>query len=104
MSEVGPSPFVIDDATGEQVPVVQVEAVAAVSMASTMGASDMPPDASKRIEQAMAGAAANAIAAGIGKPELIREAMLKARESVKLAMKAEWRDFLSQQAAAQQEK
>ena len=101
---VGPSPFVIDDNTGEQVPVVQVEAVAAISMASTMGQSDMPPDAGKRIEQAMAAAAQNAIAAGVSKPEKIREAMLKARESAKATMKTEWRDFLSQQAAAQQEK
>lgn len=95
---------VIDDVTGEEVEVRPVEAVAAISMASNMGVGDMPPDAGRRIEQAMAGAAANAMAAGVSEPDEIREAMLIARESVKIAMRAEWRDFLSQQAAVAQEK
>lgn len=90
---------VIDEATGAVVEVVPVEAVAAISMASTVGDADMPPDAGKLIEQAMAGAAQNAMAAGESDPAKIKEAMLNARASVKQAMHNEWRDLRSQRAA-----
>lgn len=89
---------VVDEATGQVVPVKQVHASAAIVIASSM-AGDMPDDAATRIEQAMAGAAANCHAAGITDPDQIRASMLLARDSVKLSMSHEQRDLRSQEAA-----
>jgi|SRR6185295_4903392 len=100
--------FVIDATTGEQVPIKRVEAVAAVSAVTRVGnyGGDLPPDAAKRIEKAMSGAVMTAMAEGVSDPEAIKLAMLRAREDIKVSMRAEWRKFIAQQmvAAAEQEK
>lgn len=94
-------PTVIDETTGEEVEVVQVEAAATVASINTL-ASEFPPEAGKLIEQAMAAAAAHAHEGGITDPNAIRELMLKARESVKLGLRTQMRDEQSQRAAQEQ--
>jgi len=91
---------VIDDDTGEEVQVVPVEAVAAVSSISAW--SDLPPGAGKQIEEAMAAAASQCMEAGISEPDAVREAMLKARDSVRIALRAQMISERSQYEAAQQ--
>lgn len=84
-------PTVKDDNTGEEVEVSPVHAVAAVSIVSNVNY-DMPSNAAQVIEQAMAGAAGAAMEDGVTDPDEIRAAMLKARESVKIAMRNQMRD------------
>jgi hypothetical protein len=100
--------FVIDAATGEQVPIQKVEAVAAVSAVTRVGnyGGDLPPDAAKRIENAMSEAVTQALADGVSDPERIKLAMLRAREDVKASMRVAWREFVAKQMAeaAAQEK
>lgn len=81
---------------GKEYPVIQMPAVVAISSPSSMRG-DLPPDAASRIEQAMAAAVQNAIAEFGHDADRIREEMLKARESVKLAMRIEMRDAASQE-------
>jgi hypothetical protein len=95
---------VTSDETGELVDVLPVHAVAALASTSTLTKSELPPDASKVIQDAMVAAATNAIAEHGHDPDVVREAMLKARESVKLAMRNQMRELWSQHEAAQQEK
>lgn len=92
---------VIDDSTGEEVEIVQVHAVAAVANVSMLHNNDLPPDAGKRIETAMAAAAAAAMALEETDPEKIRAAMLDARQREKIIMRNEIIDRLSQEAAEQ---
>lgn len=87
---------VVDDVTGEVVTVTPVEAAAVIVLSSTMGDSDMPDDAAQRIEQAMVAAITNAQSAGISDPAKIRDLMLMARDSAKIAMHTEMRDLRSQ--------
>lgn len=90
--------FVIDAATGEQVPIVKVEAVAAVATVTRVGnyGGDLPPDAAKQIENAMSGAVKEALANGVSDPAEIKLAMLRAREDVKVTMRAEWKKFVAE--------
>lgn len=94
-------PTVIDDNTGEEVEIRQVEAVAAVANVSMLRNNDLPPDAGKRIEAAMSAAAAAAMALEETDPVKIRAAMLEAREREKIIMRNEIVDRLSQEAAEQ---
>lgn len=89
---------VISDETGEEVEVVQVEGAVAVATINSL-ASEFPKDAGKLIEKAMAAAAQLMHEQGITDPDQIREAMLSARESVKLALRTQMRDEQSQRAA-----
>lgn len=79
-------PIVKDDTTGEEVEVVPAHAVAAISITTSMNG-DMPENMSNIIEQAMSGAAAAAMEDGVTDPNEIKAAMLKARDSVKAAMR-----------------
>jgi hypothetical protein len=88
--------YVKCDDTGELVLVRQVEATAVVVISSNM-AGDLPSDAATRVEQAMVGAATNAHSAGIKDPDKIRELMLEARDSARIAMHNEMRDLRSHQ-------
>lgn len=90
---------VIDDNTGEEVEVKPVQAVVAISMTSTMSDLELPPDASKRIEEAMSAAVTIAMGEGITDPDEIRAAMLQARERCKLAMRSEMEMLKSRLAA-----
>lgn len=90
------------DETGELHEVVQVKAVAALASVNAVGY-EWPAEASKHIQNAMSVAAANAIAEFGHDDDKIREAMLKARESVKIAMRNHMLEWAKQQ-AAQQEK
>lgn len=94
-------PTVIDDNTGEEVEVRQVEATAAISSVTNLSG-ELPADAGKRIEEAMSAAIAQAMEDGVSDPDDIKTRMLQARESVKIAMRNEMRDLRSQEAAAQQ--
>lgn len=79
---------VIDETTGAVVEVVPVMATAAVASVSNLS-DNLPPDAASRIEQAMVAAITNANSAGITDPDEIKQLMLSARESVKLALRQE---------------
>lgn len=89
---------VIDDVTGEEVEVVQVAAVAAVSAVNQLNR-ELPPDAAKRIEQAMVWAVNKCAELGISNPEEIRAHMLDAREAIKRSMYIKMDDARSQEAA-----
>lgn len=94
---------VVDDSSGEEVKVTPVEAVAAMASVNSLKR-EFPPGAGKRIEEAMAAAAANAQADGVTDPYEIKQHMLKARESIKAAMRIEMNDLRSQAAAAERER
>jgi hypothetical protein len=91
---------VIDDVTGEEVEVVQVEAVAAVANVSTLHNRELPPNAAKMIEQAMVWAVNKCAEEGITDPNEIRERMLAAREIMKKSMRNKMDDLRSQALAA----
>jgi hypothetical protein len=95
---------VIDDVTGEEVEVVQVEAVAAVANVSTLHNRELPPNAAKMIEQAMVWAVNKCAEEGITDPNEIRERMLAAREIMKKSMRNKMDDLRSQELAAAKEK
>lgn len=91
---------VISDQTGQVVPVKPVEAVLAIAIVSQLS-NELPSDAAQRIEQAMSIAASQAMADGISDPDKIRERMLSARDSIRIAMYSEMRDARSQAAAGE---
>ncbi len=95
------SDTVVDENTGEVVPVQQVKAVAALSAVAGVGSrSEWPEEAAKHIEQAMVAAAQNAIAEFGHDADKIRAAMLSARNGVKTAMRNFMHDHWSQIEAA----
>lgn len=94
---------VVDDNTGEEVEVVPAHAVAAVASVNTLH-NEFPPGAAKRIEQAMAAAAASAQSEGVTDPLVLRDRMRRAREGAKAAMRIEMNDLRSQADAAAREK
>ena len=86
---------VIDENTGEEVEVVQVEAVAAVASINSL-ASEFPPEAGKAIEQAMVWAVQKAAEEGITEPDQVRELMMKARADMKTHLRMQMNDLRSQ--------
>lgn len=94
---------VIDDVTGEEVEVVPVEAVAAIATVSTLSQRELPPDAAKRIEQAMVWAINKCNEEGVTDPEIVRGAMMLARDQIKKHMRMQMEDLRSQEAAAARE-
>lgn len=87
---------VIDDDTGEEVEVRQVEAVATVASINTLG-SEFPKEAAKAIEQAMVWAVQKAAEEGITDPDEVRALMLKARQDMKVYLRSQMNDLRSQQ-------
>ncbi len=73
---------------GHEHQVIGVEAVASIASINTLN-SEFPPNAAKIIEQAMAGAVRNCYESGETDPVKIRKAMQDARESVKMALRAQ---------------
>lgn len=94
---------VIDDVSGEEIKVQPVEAVASVASVNALSR-EFPAGAGKRIEQAMAAAAASAQSEGVTDPLVLRDRMRRAREGVKAAMRIEMNDLRSQADAAAREK
>lgn len=94
---------VIDDDTGEEVEVRQVEAVASVASVNDLNR-EFPPGAGKRIEEAMAAAIAAAQAEGVYDPYIIRDRARKAREGSKAAMRIEMSDLRSRADAKERER
>lgn len=89
-------PTVKDDNTGEEVEVVQVEAVVTVASINSL-ASEFPPSASKMIEQAMVWAVQECNSKGVTDATEVREAILKAREEMKSSLRMQMADQRSQQ-------
>lgn len=79
-------PTVTDENTGEEVEVRPVQAALVISTTGGFN-SEFPPNAGKIIEEAMAAAMRNATAAGVTDPDELRALALKARESVKAALR-----------------
>lgn len=95
-------PTVISEETGEEVEIVQIEAVASIASVSRLsGSDDLPPDAGKRIEQAMSRAIASVMEQGETDPAKIKQAMMDARAREKIYMRNEIIDKRSQEAAGQ---
>ena len=87
---------VIDENTGEEVEVVQVEATASIASINSL-ASEFPPEAGKAIEQAMVWAINDCNEKGITDPEKVREAMMQARANMKTHLRMQMIDLRSQQ-------
>lgn len=102
--------YVRSDETGELVEVVQVHATAAVAAVSNLqdkaggGIPELPPGAAKMIEQAMVYAIQRCNEEGVTDPEVVREMMMQARETMKASLRARMVELRSQQQAAAQEK
>jgi hypothetical protein len=88
---------------GELHEVVPVKAVAAMTAVSELhgGRSELPSNASKIIEQAMASAASQAIEEHGHDAEKIKAAMLQARDSTRKALRNEMNEFWSRRQAEQ---
>ena len=90
---------VIDDDTGEEVEVRQVEAVAAIASVNDIN-KELPPNAAKLIEQAMVWAINKCMEEGVTDPEEINARMMQARADIKTSMYRHMNDLRSQAAAA----
>lgn len=87
---------VVDENTGKEVEVVPVEATVAIATISSI-ASEFPPDAAKHIEQAMVWAVNDCNEKGITDPNKVKEAMMKARQGMKVHLRMRMNDVRSQQ-------
>lgn len=94
------SDTVKDDNTGEEVPVTQVHAVAALAATSSVRG-DLPRGSAELIQRAMSTAAADAIEKFGHDADKIRGAMLEARAAMKVSIRNHLNDLASQQAAAE---
>lgn len=96
------SETVIDENTGEEVPVQKVEAAATIASLNSF-TTELPRGSARVIEQFMANAVAHAMESGITDPEELREIIQKARQTARQGIMNYVREHNSQVAAVQQE-
>jgi hypothetical protein len=89
---------VVDEATGEEIEVVPVEATAVMTSINSLN-SEFPQGAAKQIEAAIVQAINDCMEQGITNPKEIRERMMVARENMKKALRLDMHSKRSQEAA-----